>query len=81
MELENKKYFELTSEERKQRNKENWQKAKPIVKRVCLALFCIAICLLMVFALLHGMFDNNQTSSDEHDHDHGAIVIDYYEAV
>ncbi len=76
MELENKKYFELNSEERKQRNKENWQKAKPIVKRVVITTFCVAICLIMVIGLLYNIFRDKNQNNSESTHNHEAIVLD-----
>ena len=67
MELENKKYFELNSEERKQRNK---------VKRVVITTFCVAICLIMVIGLLYNIFRDKNQNNSESTHNHEAIVLD-----
>lgn len=75
MEKENKKFFELNKEERKERMSENWKKAKPIVKKVLFGLFCVIICLLMVFGVLR-YIDRDNNHSDDHDHNHAQLVLE-----
>ncbi len=63
MENEDKKFYELTEDERKEKMQKFWRKAKPILKKILFALFCIAICLLMIFALLQGAFSGDVDTS------------------
>ena len=63
MEQEKKKFYELTEEEQKEQMERFFRKAKPIVKRVFLAIFCVAAILLMLFSLIgNGIFDGAQNS-------------------
>ena len=58
MENEEKKFYELTEEEQKEQMERFWHKAKPIVKKVFLAIFCVVAILLMLFGLIgNGIFD------------------------
>lgn len=58
MEKENKKFYELTEEEQKEQMERFWHKAKPIIKKVFLAIFCIGAILLMLFGLIgNGVFE------------------------
>ena len=76
MENENKKFYELTEEEQKEQMEKFWRKAKPIVKRVLLAIFCIGAILLMVFGLLgSGMFEGSSDSGESHKHAHAIINL------
>lgn len=59
-----KKFYELTEEERQEKMKHSWKKIKPYVKKGLFALFCIAICLLMIFGLLSGMFSSKNSTSE-----------------
>ena len=63
METKDKKIYELTEEERKEKMQKFWRKAKPILKKVLFELFCILICLLLFFTLLKGAFSGNATPS------------------
>ena len=58
MENEEKKFYELTEEEQKEQMERFWHKAKPIIKKVFLAIFCVVAILLMLFGLIgNGFFD------------------------
>ncbi len=61
---EEKKFYELTEEERKDRIHDNWKKIKPYVKRILFALFCIVICLLMAFSLFGNLGKSGNSSSE-----------------
>lgn len=49
---ENKKFYELDENERKEKYKQSFKKAKPILKRVLFILILIAFCLILVLSVL-----------------------------
>lgn len=58
MEQENKKFYELSEEERKEKRRLWFKKHKPLFKKILFGAVCIIICLMMIFGLLGDLFFN-----------------------
>lgn len=54
-----KKFYELTEEEQKQRLEQIKRKNKELIKKIALGAFCVITILLLIFGLLSGMFKGN----------------------
>lgn len=63
MEEEEKKFYELDEDERKEVYRNGWKKAKPIVKRILLILVLVLICFLLAITLIgRNAFDKTSNS-------------------
>lgn len=68
-----KKFYELSEEERLAKEKVALKKTKIWTKKILVAIFCVVLCLLMVFTLIASIFlskSNEETNSHTH-----AIVL------
>lgn len=59
MKENDKKFYELTEEEQKQKLDQIKKQNKELIKKIALGAFCVIVILLMIFGLLSGMFKGN----------------------
>ena len=60
--MEEKKFYELTEQERKEKRELWWKKNKPKVKKILFAAFCIFVCLLLFVGLLANMIQGKDSN-------------------
>ena len=66
MKENDKKFYELTEEEQKQKLDQIKKQNKELIKKIALGAFCVIVILLMIFGLLSGMFKcNDQDTSSQ----------------
>ena len=71
-----KKFYELSEKEQKDKLTSLKKKTKVITKKILLGAFCIIVILLMVFGLLAGaIFKDENSESDSHNHAHAIVEL------
>ncbi|MDY2888699.1 MAG: hypothetical protein SOU19_03940 [Candidatus Caccosoma sp.] len=72
--METKKFYELSEDERIAKEKVVLKKTKKVAKKIIIAIFCVVLCLFMVFTLIASIFLSKSDNENSSAHTH-AIVL------
>ncbi len=74
MNMETKKFYELSEDERIAKEKVALKKAKNVAKKIGVAIFCVVLCLFMVFTLIAGIFMGKSNNENSSTHTHTIVL-------
>ena len=74
MNMETKKFYELSEDERIAKEKVVLKKTKKGAKKICIAIFCVVLCLFMVFTLIASIVQSKSNNDNSSTHTHTIIL-------